>query len=106
MMSRLSVERSGLRLISRGDMGVWLAPRKDGQGTVSVLRFSTVTGQAFAVALTGADVERLRDTAGAILAATPGDIEDWLDRAADVIATAAIEQGVQTGDDANDLSLG
>lgn len=77
-------------MTSDGDAAIWLAPRST--GTVPVLRFTnTRTNHAIAVQLTHDDLARIRDTAAAILDATPNDIEDWLDNAAQAIARTATQ---------------
>lgn len=59
---------------------VWLAPIPTG-GTIPVLRFST-RGKSYTVALTRDELERLADSADAILAATDAEVDAMLDTAA------------------------
>ncbi|OBF42574.1 hypothetical protein A5719_03345 [Mycolicibacterium peregrinum] len=78
-------------MTSTGDAAVWIAPRSAGSGSVPVLRFTnTRTNHSIAVQLSRDDLARIRDTAAAILDASPDDIEGWLDDAAEALhATVA-----------------
>jgi len=80
------------QLQTRGDAELWVAPRKRGAGTVTVLTFSTTAlGARYAVALTTDDLVRIRDSAEAILNASADDIDGWLDGAAAVVRAACVE---------------
>ncbi|MCV7214705.1 hypothetical protein H7J51_05325 [Mycobacterium crocinum] len=83
-----------IRRTSAG-MGIWLAPKIHGPGAVAVLQYTTIDGTGHAVTLTTNDLIRLRDDASAILAASPEDIEDWFDQAADTILRFAATAGAQ-----------
>lgn len=86
----MTTDQTTRLMASTGDAGVWLAPRSTSSGTVPVLRFTNArTNHAIAVQLTHDDLVQIRDTAAAILDATPDDIEDWLDDAAQAIVRTA-----------------
>lgn len=76
---------ANLRLATRGDAALWIAPRTDGNGTVTVLHFTTNAGNGCAITLTPDDLVNIRDTANRILTATPGEIEQWVDDAAHAV---------------------
>jgi hypothetical protein len=69
-------------IASTGDANLWLAPRPDHSPPATVMRFTTTKGVSIAVALSPAEVVRIRDDANNILAAQPADIDGWLDDAA------------------------
>lgn len=74
---------------TRGDAEVWVAPRRGQLGAVPILHFTTPDGRGYAVALSRAELARIRAAAARILDAAPRDVEQWLDQAAAEVRSAA-----------------
>lgn len=69
------------RITSAGDANVWIAPLKDGD-TATVLLLTDTAGKSHAIRLAPTDLVAIHASAANVIAATPSDVEAWLDRAA------------------------
>lgn len=97
--ANITATRTGIKLDSAGDARLWIAPRRDGTGTTTLLRVTTTTGTKISLRLTEGDVARLADTAADAAATTDADREHLLDKAAAAIAAVDLAALPHSNDD-------
>jgi len=78
-----------MKLTSTGDVGIWLAPHREGDGVQPVLRCTTLAGTTIEIALTTGDVLALAENAADIVNASTEDVQTWLDDAARAISRSS-----------------